>query len=118
MHNSMAPTFLASFHAKTTTLLAHPPPPELETLNTAGTGQLRALHYERYIRFRFTAIITRDPNASTSEDKSLEKRIMGVVECVVVLGGGENDLRTMIIANKPTQAPRLPSQKAIESSLE
>ena len=93
MHNSMAPTFRAFFHTKTTTLLAHPPS-------------------------RFTAIVTRDPYASTSEDKSLEKRIMEVVECVVVLGGGENDLRTMIIANKPTQAPRLPSQKAIESSLE
>ena len=118
MHSSMAPTFRAFFHAKTTTLLAHPSPPELETLNTAGTGQPRALHCERYIRSRFTGIVTRDPYASTSEDKSLEKHIMGVVECVVVLGGAENDLRTMIIVNKPTQAPRSPSQKAIGSSLE
>ena len=59
------------FHPETTTLLAYPLPFKLETLNTAGINQFRTLHCEKYIRFRFTATITRDPNVSTSDGRPL-----------------------------------------------
>ena len=104
------------FHPKTTTLLAHPLPFKLETLNTAGISQFRALHCEKYIRFRFTATITRDPTVSTSGDRSLEaeKRIRGAIECVVVLRGGENDMWTMIM--RSANRPRLPARPARKRS--